>query len=165
MNQSQRTFLIKKIEESAKTRTKALEFAKKEYPNLSNYILHEVMSDRFNLQSIEHIKSVIKHMALNTKSNNQWMNEDRWGSSNNKITFNAKDILVIPETFNELKREIEDHNLKLQNEINQINVQSESLIVRIQLASDKTLQTMINEVDDMGNISLMDDKLKLLSAK
>jgi len=34
--------------------------------------------------------------------------------------------------------------------------------MRVQLASDKTLQKLINEVDDMGDLSLMDTKLKML---
>lgn len=36
------------------------------------------------------------------------------------------------------------------------------LVTRIQLASDKTLEKMISEVDDMGDVSLMDTKLKSL---
>lgn len=165
MNQSQRSFLIKKIEETSKIKIKVLEAEKQEYPNISNYILHEVMSGRFELQSTEHIKAVITKKALDAKAGEGWMNKDRWGSNSTVISFNPKDIFIIPESFNELKKKVEETNHKIQEEINQINIQSESLIVRIQLASDKTLQTMINEVDDMGNISLMDDKLKLLSNK
>lgn len=41
-------------------------------------------------------------------------------------------------------------------------MQSEGLCTRIQLASNKTLEKMIAEVDDMGDISLVDCTLKAL---
>lgn len=162
MNQTQRSFLIKKIEETSKIHIDALKSSRKEYPNLNNYLLHEVMSDRILLQNIEHIKSAIKRKALNAKSGEGWMNDERWGSKP-KISFDPKDIFVIPESYNQLRKEVEEHNLKVDSEIRQLSIQSDSLITRIQLASDKTLQTMINEVDDMGDISLMDTKIKQLS--
>ena len=38
-----------------------------------------------------------------------------------------------------------------------------NLITRIRLASNKTLEKMINEIDDMGEISLFDKKLKQIT--
>ena len=55
------------------------------------------------------------------------------------------------------------HNDKIQSEINTLQLQLDAIELRIQLASDKTLQKMINEVDDMGELSLIDTKLKLLN--
>jgi hypothetical protein len=44
----------------------------------------------------------------------------------------------------------------------QLQIQLETLEVRIMVASDKALQKLINEVDDMGDISLIDTRIKLL---
>lgn len=163
MNQVQRNFLIKKIEETVKARIKALEDAKPEAPSLNNYLLHAVMSNNFDIISNEQIKELIRKMALKSKDRDDWMGNS-WGSaSKNKIFFNATDLFIVPEEYKKLWDEYAKERNRIEAEIGEIHIQADTLITRIQLASDKTLQTMINEVDDMGNISLMDSKLRLLT--
>jgi len=162
MNQTQRSFLIKKIEENIKHKIKALEDSKPEYPSLNNYLLHAVMSGNFELQPIEEIKKILLQKALNAKGNEDWLG-NHWGMSNKSlVTFKADEIFVVPEEYRKRANECKMKQAELQEQIYNLRVQSETLITRIQLASDKVLQKMINEVDDMGDISLMDTKLKLI---
>jgi len=166
MNQAQRKFLIDKIEESTKAQVDAIKSAKPEAPNLSNYLFHAVMSGNFEIISNEKIKEIIKRKALNSKQGNSvWMSNDTWSSSDNKISFIPEEFFIVPEQYSILRKEYDDKVREINNRIAEIQAQANSLIIRIQLASDKTLQTMINEVDDMGNISLMDSKLKLLTGR
>ena len=58
---------------------------------------------------------------------------------------------------------VKKHNESIVTEIDLLKVQLDTIEVRVQLASDKTLQNLVNEVDDMGSLSLIDTKLKLLS--
>lgn len=51
---------------------------------------------------------------------------------------------------------------EVDDQIKQLRIQLETLEVRIMVASDKVLQKLINEVDDMGDISLIDTQIKLL---
>jgi len=162
MNQAQRNFLIKKIEETIKARVKALEDSKPEYPSLNNYLLHAVMSGNFELQPNEEIKKILLQKALNAKGNEDWLG-NHWGMANKSlVAFKADEIFVIPEEYRERARICREKQSELQEQISTLRIQSETLITRIQLASDKTLQKMINEVDDMGDISLIDTKLKYL---
>lgn len=163
MNQAQRNFLIKKIEEKTKTEIKALEGCKPEAPSLSNYLLHAVMSGNFELKTVEHIKEVIRRKALNSKERSGWLNNDRWSDAGVTVSFNANDIFVIPDEYKLLSDEYWQKTKEINNKIRELYIQSETLITRIQLASDKTLQTLINEVDDMGNLSLMDTKMKQIT--
>jgi superfamily I DNA and/or RNA helicase len=163
MNQAQRNFLIKKIEESIKNKIKALDNNKPEPPSLNNYLLHAVMSGNFNLRSTDEIKKTLTDKALKAKGNEDWLG-NRWGmATKNNISFTADEIFIIPEEYKILFEQFKASTTEINQKIHDISVQGESLITRIQLASDKTLQTVINEIDDMGNISLMDTKLKLLS--
>lgn len=75
----------------------------------------------------------------------------------------VEDLIIIPDNFKTLKDDATVHNQAIEQKVNELKIQAESLETRIQLASDKTLQKMINEVDDMGDISLIDTKIKLLS--
>lgn len=164
MNQSQRNFLINKIKENIKVRVGALEGAKPEYPNMANYLFHAVMNNTLKIQPQEKILEVVRQKALKAKSGSNWLEDNRsWGSLERVVKFQISEIFILPDDYNKM---LEDYMVRIADinvKIADIRIAGDSLITRIQLASDKTLQTMINEVDDMGDISLMDDKLKLLS--
>lgn len=106
---------------------------------------------------------VLRQMALKVKDRDDWMGNS-WGSANKgDIHFRAIDFFIVPDEFKVLYDEYKDKREKAEKEISALYIQTDSLITRIQLASDKTLQAMINEVDDMGDISLFDTKLKQLT--
>lgn len=163
MNQTQRKFLINKIEESARVNRKVLESSMPEAPSLNNYLLHAVMSNNFEIKSTEALKEMIRQMALKAGNREDWMG-NHWGNaSKDGIHFKARDFFVVPEEYQKLANEYREKRNKIEKEIIDLTVQVDGLITRIQLASDKTLQTMINEIDDMGNISLFDTKLRELT--
>lgn len=163
MNQSQRTFLIKKIEDNIKLKTDHLRDSRPAHPSLNNWLLHSVLSGNFELRTIDEIKEVLRKKALNAKDREDWLG-NHWGTANKSdVNFKASEIFILPKEYTEMANECIKKTNEINEEIRQIAIAGESLVTRIQLASDKTLQTMINEVDDMGNISLMDTKLKLLS--
>jgi hypothetical protein len=162
MNQSQRTFLIKKIQDNEKVQVDALRNSIPKEPSLSNYILHAVMSGTFEIVSQAQIKEIIRQKALKSSERDDWMGNSWHNASKKGIVFNADELFVVPEEYKKLAKEYRDACQEINTKIGTIHKQVEGLVTRIQLASDKTLQTMINEVDDMGNISLFDTKLKEL---
>ena len=166
MNQAQRNFLVNKIEETTKITIEALNSSKKKEIDTNNWYLHYVLSDQFEMQPIEKIREAIKQKALNhDKGNYSWMNGDGWGSNKkNTLSFEPHELFMVPSELKQKVQEIREYNNNIWEQVSKIQAQSNTLIMRIQLASDKTLQTMINEVDDMGNLSLVDAKLKALTA-
>ena len=165
MNQQQRNFLIEKIKANVKTKIEALRDSIPEAPSVSNYLFNAVMSGNFELQSTESLKEIIKKKALNAKEGSNWLSEERMGWEKNiTVKLRTEELFVIPEDYKEVYDDYKKKKNSIEKEIQDLNIQSDTLITRIQLASDKTLQKMIDEVDDMGNISLMDTKLKALTA-
>jgi len=163
MNQTQRSFLIKKIEETADIRIKALHDSKPELPSIQNWLLHSVLSDSYELNPPLEIKAAIKKKAISARQGREnWMNGSHWDAKG-EISFNLEEIFIMPEQYEKEKGLILEERGRIQQEINLLSSQKETLVLRIQLASDKTLQSMINEVDNMGNLSLMDAKLKALT--
>jgi hypothetical protein len=164
MNTSQRNFLIKKIEETKNIRIDSLKHSMTDPPSLSNYLLHAVMSGTFEIRSNDEIKKMITKKALTSSTrHDNWMGTNSAYNRSSDISFKPEDFFIIPEEYTKLYNEHKQKDDKIQEEIRNIIIQTDSLITRIQLASDKTLQTMINEIDDMGNISLMDTKIKALT--
>lgn len=164
MNQTQRKFLIDKIQESVKSKIKAMEDGIPEAPSINNYLLHAVMSGKFEIRSTEEIRETLLKKALNAKGNEDWLG-NHWGMANKTlVAFRASEIFVLPAEYQIQADECRAKKNLIGQQVRDLRIQADTLITRIQLASDKTLQAMINEIDDMGNISLMDTKLKGLAS-
>jgi hypothetical protein len=165
MNQAQRNFLIKKIEENLKIQDNALRESEPDCPNIHNYLLHAVMSGNFQLRTTEELKATILDKALNAGSRtDNWLAKSAGMFSATKdVHLTVNQLFVIPEEY-KIKYDIwKAERDRINQKRVELSAQCNNLIIRIQLASDKTLQTMINEVDDMGNLSLIDTKLKAIS--
>jgi hypothetical protein len=164
MNQPQRKFLIDKITAKTKQKIKDLQNQKIDMPNASNWIFKTILANELEIQSKEHILKVLLEKALASKEKSNWLNDDT-GSWDNRVTvkLNLKDLIVLPEDFYKQMEIAKAHNTEISNKIQVLQSQLETIELRIQLSSDKTLQKMINEVDDMGELSLIDTKLKLLN--
>ena len=164
MNQSQRNFLVDRIEEQVKAKKKMLEDSLPEAPSLVNYLFHKIMSNDFDIKEKDEIKQMIIEKCLSAKDGKDWASGDsHWSATKRNITFKLEDFFVIPDEYQRRFDEYHKERSNIHQEINLLNTQAETLIVRIKLASNSVLESLIREVDDMGNISLMDTKLKALT--
>ena len=166
MNSTQRKFLVDKITEKTKIRIKLLKETIPEALSLNVYMLHQVMSNDFEIKSTEELKKIVLEKALKAGADKNhredWLGNS-WGASNRLgVHFTLDEFFVIPEKYLQLRRDRQEIVDKVQKEINELQLQLETLEVRIMVASDKTLQKLINEVDDMGDISLIDTRIKLI---
>lgn len=163
MNQAQRNYLVEEIEKSVDMRIKALDESKPEYPNASLYLFNAVMSGKLELQSNEKITEVIRQKALKDKTGNNWLGGDRWGESTNEVKFNLKEIFIFPKEYQEKLDEYKKISKEVNEKIDKIEGEKKALVMRVKLASNNILEKLIMEVDDMGELSLMDTKLKQLT--
>lgn len=163
MNQQQRNYLVEKITETHKAIIRALEDSKETKPKLENHIYMAIMKGELRLKSEEEIIAVLKKRALAAKEGSEWLTKSRgsfFSFEGGCVAFEANDILVFPETFQKELDRVNAKNAAIEEEIRNEVAKFNVLEMRIKLASDKVLQTMINEIDDMGNLSLMDTKIK-----
>lgn len=166
MNATQRKFLVDKITERTKARISALKSNIPEELNLNVYMLHRVMSNDFEIKSNEELRKVVLEKALKAGREKQhredWLGNS-WGTTNNRnVAFTLDEFFVIPEEYLQMREERKQERIKIDEEIRQLLIQMETLEVRIMLASDKALQKIINEVDDMGDINLIDTRIRLI---
>lgn len=163
MNTSQRKFLIERIQTKTKERIEELRKSQLEYPSASNFIFKAILNDKLELQSSENILEALKQKALKSKEGTNWLSEERMGFNRERtVLLKISELIVLPEDYKKEVERVESFNQKVVAEINLLKVQLDTIEMRVQLASDKTLQRLINEVDDMGDLSLMDTKLKLI---
>jgi hypothetical protein len=169
MNQAQRKFLIDRIEANVKAQIDALNHSDTEQPpSLENYFYGLALSGKLEIQPQEHIKKVMSDRAM--KHTAQRYSETWLGTSQGDLINKAsvkiqiRDLFVVPKEYDDLWNEYRKNDEEKKQRIRQIRIECDTLVTRIQLASDKTLEKMISEVDDMGDVSLMDTKLKSLIA-
>ena len=163
MNQTQRKFLIDKITQEGKKKIEALKSQKEEKPSLSNHIYKALMENSLKLKTEKEILEVLKKRAVEAKEGSDWLSKSRsafYNSTAGTVTFDPEDLFVFPESYAELRGKVKEKNSEIEKQIHDIEVHLNTLEMRIQLASDKTLQKMINEIDDMGYLSLIDTKIK-----
>lgn len=166
MNSTQRKFLIDKVTERTKSKIDALRDSIPESLSLNVYMLHMVMSNDFQIKSQEDLKKIVLEKALKAGQNKQYREDwlgNAWGVANrSNVAFTLDEFFIIPEEYLKMREEREQQKRIVEEQIRQLQIQLETLEVRIMVASDKTLQKLINEVDDMGDISLVDTRIKLL---
>lgn len=164
MNATQRKFLVEKIQKKVKDKIEELRRDKFDYPSASNYIFKAILNDTLELQDNATILKALKDKAIKSKEGANWLSNEYMGANKETtIQLLIDELVVVPEDFDKERKRVHDHNKGIDSEIQSLYAQLDTIEVRIQLASDKVLQKLINEVDDMGDISLIDTKIKFLN--
>lgn len=166
MNSQQRKFLVDKITKKTKAHIRLLENSKPKRLDLDVYMLHQVMSSDFEIKSNEELRQLVLEKALKAgnseKSKEDWLGS-AWSSSNRKgVYFTLDEFFVIPEKYKQMQRDRDEEIKKIEQEIADLYLKLETLEIRIMVASDKVLQQIVNDVDDMGDIGLIDTRIKLI---
>jgi hypothetical protein len=164
MNATQRKFLVEKIQTKVKARIEEVRKGFLEHPSASNYLFKAILNNELKLQDETTILKALKSKAMNSKEGANWLSDERMGiNRNSTVRLPLESLVVLPDDYYKALQEVKENNERIEAEIKELNSQLDTIEVRIQLASDKTLQKMINEVDDMGDICLLDTKLKYLN--
>lgn len=166
MNATQRKFLVEKMTEVAKRQIDALKSSKPERANINVYMLHKVLSNDFEIKSKDELKKIILEKALKAgKDKNfreDWLGNSWSGSNRLGVYFSIDEFFVVPDEYKKMIHDSELEIKRIEDQIRQLQAMVDTLEVRIMVASDSKLEKLINEIDDMGDISLIDTKIKLL---
>lgn len=163
MNATQRKFLIEKIQDKTKKTIEVLKNSRLSYPSASNHIFRAILNDNLKLQHESVIMQALKTKALNAKEGENWLSRERMGFyKETTVMLDITSLIHLPDDYSKEVERVKQHNESINKKIEELSIQLDTIEVRIQLASDNTLKKLINEVDDMGEVSLIDSKLKLL---
>jgi len=159
MNQSQREFLISKIERQVKDRKEELEKLVPHEPSLVDALYKAANRGELLMRNSKAIKADLRDRE------GGWLDSEySYRRTSTKADVHMKihpDIFfLLPPEFNRAYAVWEKKKAVADEVIKAINEETDLLITRIRLSSPKTLDAMVAEVDDMGDIKLMDLKLK-----
>lgn len=168
MNAQQRKFLIETITKKTSEEISRLSRSKPKKPDLRAMILSKLMQGEMIVKSSEELNEFFRKKAFDKiekgLSDNWLSEEDRYGGINEThVKIGVSDIFILPPEYLKAVMDYQRECREIDDKISDLQAKLNTLEIRITLASDKTLQTMINEVDDMGDLSLIDTKVKLLN--
>lgn len=164
MNQKQREFLIQEISKNTQNQISDLKRAKPDKPNLENYIIQGLLSGNIIIKSSGTIKEYLIDLMKNSTNKSGLLESNRWGGSySDEIKLPTSVLFEYPKEYLDRIEVWKKESLEIDKKIQELETISKGLITRIQLASSRTLELMINEVDDMGQISLMDTTLRQIT--
>lgn len=163
MNQAQRKFLIDKIEKRFDLEIKLIKDSIPDRPNLESHITHEIMSGRVDIVDNDTIKKLLIEKVLSFKGSDRLFGSSRSWDFKNTIEFKADDFFITPDSYNQKLKNWKVETSEANQKLSQLEGQKEMLVLRIQIASPKKLEKLISEVDDFGDLSLFDTKLKMLN--
>lgn len=165
MNSDQRKYLIAQVDDTYDHQRKLLEKQKSKEPSLNNYLVAACLDNTLQLQSTEVIREKIRKSVLafgpddalikNTKKT--WTsNDDVYG-----IRLDPEDIFIYPEAYLKALAEYEEKIRDIDDKLELLRSQYKTVSLKINIGSNQTLDKLVAEVDNMADLSLMNDSLTL----
>lgn len=165
MNQQQREYLVKTIQANVKQRVRALEDQIPPEPNLENHLTTQVLSGKLQVRPSKEIKAYIEKRVKNLNGVSHLLDGATYRSSTStELKIQAKHLFVLPKVYQELKDEYDRVRKIIRDDIAILEAEEKALIMRVRLASNKVLDTLVADIDDMGDVRLIDTKLKAITA-
>lgn len=166
MNQSQRDFLIKNVQSVCHNQIQEIQDSIPEKPSLNNYVVASFLDDTIQFADIEILKKKIRERVLRFGVNELLIErEDEWGrnkkNNRNIVKIIAEEIFVIPQGYLDALDEYNRINDEAQNKIKTLDAMKSTIILKLQISSNTKLQSLIDEVDNMTDLSLVNNQLML----
>ena len=181
MNQSQREFLVQKVQETCDTKVTALEHEIPERPSLNNYLIAACHNNSLKLLNEKELKQRLREYLLDSGKDNKFVHEDedyeysgeyRRGHNRHRrritkgwtqtVTMNVSDIFVMPQAYLDAMKEYEDKKAEIEKKVEALQAQANTIIMKIKIGSSNKLETLVLQIDNvMGDLDLINTQLLL----
>lgn len=173
MNESQRKFLIEKVNNAERKKLQEMDDVKPKEPNLNNYIVAAFLDNSIQIRTPEEIKEDVKARVLQLGPGETFVdgrrNRDVWGRRSNiqdgMIELPAEVLFDIPQNYRDAHAEYKEKYARWKEERDKVISTTETLVMKIQLGSNQVLDKLIAQADDLAEISLISSTLKLITAQ
>jgi hypothetical protein len=165
MNQDQRKFLLARVEQTYRTEQEKLRNKMPKEPSLNNYLVAAALDGSLKLKSIEEIKKHVKDTVIKLGHSETLVHEERSRYDSEKnyhaVTLKAGNVFEFPEAYKAAMLEYETAKNHVQKEMDKLFSQKETILLKIQIGSNAVLDRLIDEVDNMIDLSVINSKLML----
>lgn len=149
-------------------KVKELRAKRRAEPSLNNHLVASFLDGSAAFNDIEKLKEKIHQRVLKMSSGEvliktQNMTRGIMGGrkEENTIQLRAEDLFIIPESYTKELDEVLEHNAKIDEEIQYLGDMLNTIIMKIQIGSDKHLAPLIEDVENIGDLRLVNSQLLL----
>lgn len=168
MNQTQRDFLIKKINSSYNDEVERLQKGIGKKPSLNNYLVASFLDNSIQFNDIEKLKVKIRETVLKMGTEDCLIKNKsyRWGSRSYDEDIEvcevmAEDLFIIPDNYKDELKIYTDNKERIEKEINHLTAIRDTILMKIQLGSNKVLDNLIEQADNLVDLDLVNTNLLL----
>lgn len=172
MNQEQRKYLIAQVDSTCRNQIEALEKQKPIQPSLNNYLIASFLDGSIKFKDLTKLKEKIREKVLKLGQNDALIEEDdddryyssRKRRSNEKqhfVKLIAEDLFVIPEGYLTAQAEYQEKFDEIEEKIKNLEATRKTIEMKIQIGSSSTMDKLVMQVDNMGDLNLMNTQLML----
>lgn len=177
MNQDQRKYLILQVEKTCQEKVEELEASIPARPSLNNYLVAAFLDNSIQFADMEKLKTKMKEEVIRLGAGDVLVNDDgdddwkyrRSKKKNRKTTFtvnvNAEDLFVIPQAYKDKLKEYTDEKERIEKEIEMLQATTKTIVMKIQIGSSATMDKLVMQIDNMGDLNLVNSQLLLGSAE
>ena len=173
MNQDQRKFLIERVNKTFISQREKIEASKQLVePSLNNYLIAAFLDNTIQFNNIEALKEKMRNTVLKMGHSDRLIKEeDEWGSRRNKSKTKhiceviASDLFIIPESYKKALAEYESDKAEIERQINELEAQKDTILLKIQIGSNQVLDKLITQVDNLADLNIMNSQFLLSDSK
>jgi len=170
MNTDQRKYLIGEVEKNSRTQIELLQKAMPDKPSLNNYLIASFLDNSIQFASIEVLKDKMRKSVLKLGSGSNLVHgekRDRFSRYNDNddetevVHIKADELFVIPKNYLDALKEYEEKKKLIDEEVEKLRATTQTIIMKIQLGSSATMDKLIMQIDNMGDLNLVNTQLML----
>lgn len=166
MNQKQRDFLIARVNKTHKNQINAVQKDMPDKPSLNNYLVAAFLDNSIQFNDIELLKEKMRNTVLKYGANDRLVeDEGSWRSTKEKnhVKIVPEDLFIIPDNYTEALREYKTKKQEIDKKCEILDAQMQTIEMKIQIGSDKVLSGLIDQADNLADLSLINSQLLLTS--
>jgi hypothetical protein len=170
MNQDQRKFLIEQVAKTCKNEEDEIRSKLPTKPSLNNYLVAACLDNSIEIQDIEVIKSRIRDTVLKFGQGDVLITEEEYDWTRGRrrkrydetsVTLKADDIFIVPEAYTKALAVYRKESDVIEVKLKDLHARRDTLIMKIQIGSSTALDKLVLQIDNMGDLNLMNNQLML----
>ncbi len=164
MNQAQREYLVDQVQKTCRAQTQVLHNQIPDRPSLNNYMIAAFLDNTIEFNDIARLKELMRDTVLKMGHGDSLIQEGsdwRRKSDDTYVKIKPHDLFVIPAAYHKAVEEYEKVKNDLQKKINALNSQADTIVMKLKIGSAKALETLISQVDNIADLDMMNNTLKL----
>lgn len=169
MNQHQRKFLLEQIEKIYNTEKNELNKRQPTEPSLNNYLVAAILDGTAVIRPTEAIRDDIRNRVREMgKSEALVESTGQWGREKECVDYIKVPALLMfepPAAYAECKQAYDEALAAWETEKKNLEASINAMRIKVQVGSDKALEALVDQADQICSMSLTASRLLIQNAK